>query len=128
MKRILLLFCTGGIVYPAIEIAWRGKTHISMSLAGGTCLCLIDKICACKMRHRKWTHQCAAGAAVITAVEFLFGVCVNCIGKRNVWDYSKLPGNVMGQICLPFSVCWFFLSAPAIGFCRLCHRSRALSK
>ena len=27
-----------------------------------------------------------------------------------VWDYSYLPYNVMGQICLPYSVLWMFLS------------------
>ena len=32
----------------------------------------------------------------------------------NIWDYSDLPFNLMGQICLLFSVFWFFLSIIAI--------------
>lgn len=127
MKRSIVLFLTGGVVYPAIEVAWRGKTHGSMSLAGGLCLCLIDKICLTGRQKKGWFRLCAAGSCVITGVEFCFGVCLNLIGKRNVWDYSKMPGNVLGQICLPFSICWFFLSLPAIGFCKLCRRMRFLS-
>lgn len=127
MKRSILLFLTGGVTYPAIEIAWRGKTHASMSLAGGICLCLIDKVCG-HQQDRKWFRQCAAGSCIITGVEFVFGVCLNLIGKRNIWDYSKMPGNLLGQICLPFSIGWFFLSIPAIGFCKLCRRSHFLCK
>ena len=25
----------------------------------------------------------------------------------SVWDYSGVPQNVLGQICLPFSAIWF---------------------
>ena len=29
-------------------------------------------------------------------------------------DYSNMPFNVLGQVCLPFSIIWFFLSYVAI--------------
>lgn len=32
----------------------------------------------------------------------------------NVWDYNNMPLNLLGQICLPFTVLWFFLSAVGI--------------
>ena len=32
----------------------------------------------------------------------------------NVWDYSDLPFNFMGQVSLIFSIFWFFLSIVAI--------------
>lgn len=35
-------------------------------------------------------------------------------GDWNVWDYSNMPFNLLGQICLPFTVIWFFLSAVAV--------------
>ncbi len=126
MKRSLLLFCAGGLAYPALELAWRGRTHPSMSLAGGLCLCLIDK--ACGGNRHGWFRQCAAGSCIITGVEFAFGICVNLIGKREVWDYSKVPGNLLGQVCLPFSIGWFFLSIPAIHLCNLCRRLPFLQK
>ena len=34
----------------------------------------------------------------------------------NVWDYSHVPMNFMGQICVPFTLLWFPLSGIGI-FC-----------
>lgn len=31
-----------------------------------------------------------------------------------MWDYSNVPLNFDGVICLPFSIAWFFLSILAI--------------
>lgn len=53
-------------------------------------------------------------AVNITAVEFVAGMILNVWLNLNVWDYSNMPLNIMGQICLPFSVAWFFLSAVGI--------------
>lgn len=50
------------------------------------------------------------GAIIITALEFIVGVIVNLILKWNIWDYSMLPFNILGQISLPFSLIWFLLS------------------
>ena len=32
----------------------------------------------------------------------------------DVWDYSNMPFNILGQICLPFTILWFFISILAI--------------
>ena len=53
----------------------------------------------------------------ITGIEFLTGVVVNIVLKMNVWDYSAMPGNILGQVCLPYSLLWFFLTIPALGVC-----------
>ena len=37
----------------------------------------------------------------------------------NVWDYSSMPLNLYGQICLPFSGLWFLLCIPAFGICSI---------
>ena len=34
--------------------------------------------------------------------------------KLNVWDYSNIPFNLDGQICLLFSFFWIFISLIAI--------------
>ena len=52
MKKDLFLFMAGGSIYPTLEVIWRGRTHISMAVAGGICLCLIDHICNRRMRRR----------------------------------------------------------------------------
>ena len=56
------------------------------------------------------------GSGFITAVEFVFGVIFNLILKKNVWDYSKMPLNVIGQICAPYSCLWVLLSLIGIPF------------
>lgn len=117
LKKNAVLFLTGGTVYPAFEVLSRGRTDISMSIAGGVCLCLIDQICHKKMQNCSLAQRCAAGSGIITGIEFLTGVVVNIVLKMNVWDYSAMPGNILGQVCLPYSLLWFFLTIPALGVC-----------
>lgn len=117
LKKNAALFLTGGTVYPALEVISRGRTDISMSIAGGVCLCLIDQICHKKMQNRSLAQRCAVGSGIITSVEFLTGIIVNVFLKMNVWDYSSMPGNILGQVCLPYSLLWFFLTIPALGVC-----------
>ena len=128
MKKYAFLFLTGGTIYPALEIACRGRTDISMAAAGGICLCLINRICNQNMRNEPLSIRCFAGSGIITTVEFATGLLVNIVLKLNVWDYSALPLNIMGQICLPFSILWFLATIPAIGICGLCEKSRFLIK
>ena len=52
------------------------------------------------------------GAGVITILELAAGLLVN--RRHQVWDYSALPGNFLGQICLPFSLLWIPVSALAM--------------
>ena len=54
--------------------------------------------------------QMALGAWGITCAEFLTGLVVNRALGLGVWDYSKQPHNLMGQICLPFAACWVGLA------------------
>ncbi|MFR1215106.1 MAG: putative ABC transporter permease [Acutalibacteraceae bacterium] len=49
--------------------------------------------------------KCVAGS-FITGVELATGLVVNVMMKRKVWDYSDLPFNIKGQVCLPFTVIW----------------------
>jgi len=128
MKKYLILFLTGGTIYPALEVACRGRTDVSMAAAGGICLCLIDRVCNRDIKSSPLAVRCFAGSGIITGVEFTIGVLVNLILKMNVWDYSQLPLNILGQICLPFSLLWFVATIPAIGICRLFDRSKVLSK
>jgi len=109
-KRCGLLFAAGAIVYPLLEIAWRGHSHWTMSLAGGLCLPLLWHIQRGKRRTLR--QQCILGSCLITGVEFLFGCVFNKLLHWQVWDYSHLPLNVLGQICLPFTALWFFLCIP----------------
>lgn len=116
------LFSFGGLVYGILEIAWKGSTHISMFIAGGICFLLIDLIDEARLFAGSVILQAPLGAVCITAVELVSGVVVNRLMNLGVWDYSGLPLNLWGQICLPFSAIWLALSIPAILVSRLLRR------
>lgn len=114
LVKYLFLFFVGGGFYALIELAARGRTHWSMFVLGGVCficLGLINEVIPWEM---PLPLQMLIGAAIITALEFITGCIVNLWLGWGVWDYSGLPLNFLGQICLPFSAIWFFLSAVGI--------------
>ena len=108
------LFCLGALGYGCIELAWRGRTHWTMLLAGGLCMLALW---ALNERLGRWPllARCAAGALVITGVELAFGVVCNLALGWRVWDYSLLWGNLWGQICPLYSSLWFLLCIPIFG-------------
>lgn len=59
-------------------------------------------------------RQMMIGACIITSVEFICGCIVNLLLGWNVWNYSDMPFNVLGQVCMPYMVLWFLLSGVAI--------------
>jgi uncharacterized membrane protein len=52
------------------------------------------------------------GGAAITVVEFISGVIVNMKMNLAVWNYSDRKFNLLGQICLLYSVLWVLLCIP----------------
>ena len=123
MSKDGILFLAGSCAYPTLEMAWRGRTHYSMAIAGGVCLCLIDWVCCGSLERKSLFTRCLAGAGLITGVELAAGLIVNTGLGLGVWDYSKLPLNILGQVCLPYSALWFGLTVPAMALFRLCRRA-----
>ena len=119
--ELFLVFLIGSAGYSLLEILWRGYTHWTMTLTGGVCFLLIyltdghlpvstlSKIFLC--------------AFLITGIEFSVGLVVNRLLLWNVWDYSHLPMNLLGQISLPYTLLWILLSAAALPLCRLLSHS-----
>ena len=114
-----VLFCTGGCAYMGLELLWRGWTHGSMFLAGGTCFLLLGKLETLRPRL-PLVLRAGMGAVVITSVELLTGLLFN--RSYGVWDYRDVPMNFHGQICLPFFVLWIPLSLGAMGLYTLFDR------
>lgn len=110
----LFLFAIGGILYYLIEMIWRGHSHFSMFFVGGLCFILIGKI----NEYISWETpvyiQSILGSIITTTIEFISGCILNIWLGLDVWDYSNIPFNLLGQICLPFSVLWVFISFAAI--------------
>jgi uncharacterized membrane protein len=114
LLQYFLLFLIGGFTYGGLEIVSRGYSHISMMIAGGICFILIGSINELYSGEISLVRQMAISAVLITAVEFVTGLIVNVWMGLNVWDYSDQRFNLMGQICLLYTLIWFFLSPVAI--------------
>lgn len=117
LKQILklcVLALIGGITYMLIELAWRGYSHISMFILGSICFLLLGGINEFLPWELGFVWQMLIGTGIVTILELIFGIVVNVWLELEVWDYSNLPFNFMGQICLPFSFAWTLLSGVAI--------------
>lgn len=113
--RGLILGYLGGMMYVSIELLWRGRSHPSMFFVGGLCFLIIGSI---NEGILTWDmpllFQGLIGAAAVTAVELISGLILNIWLGLDVWDYSSLPFNFMGQICLYYFFLWILLSTAAI--------------
>lgn len=114
-KCNFLIFSIGACGYGMLEVIWRGYTHWSMLCAGGMSFLGLSSI-ARQMKKCGRLLKAAAGSALITGIEYVFGVIFNIILKKNVWDYSQMPLNLSGQICPLYSFFWLLLSLVAIPF------------
>ncbi|MCC8042122.1 MAG: putative ABC transporter permease [Oscillospiraceae bacterium] len=112
----LIVYLIGGIGYSMIEVVTRGYTHWSMTLTGGLCL-LIMYIHFGRHPNEGLLTKCLFGMIVITSLEFIVGCIVNLLLGWNVWDYSNMHMNLLGQICLAFSSAWFLLGVPVSYLC-----------
>ena len=105
----LLIFSIFGLTYGLIEILWRGYTHPSMVIVGGICGLLIGLLNE-KNKKMNLLQQMVEGMVIVTVLEFVSGIILNlCLGL-NVWDYSNMKFNLLGQVCPQFCIAWFFLS------------------
>ena len=102
------------MAYFLLEVLVRGYSHYSMFLCGGACfLCcgLLNENVKIKI---SFISQMVLSSVIITVLELITGFIVNIWLKMDIWDYSHLPYNFKGQICLLYSVFWFLISSVAI--------------
>lgn len=114
LNKYLLLFDVGGLLYVGMELLWRGRSHWTMFLLGGICFVALGLINEVLSWETPLWQQIAVGVALITALEFLTGCVVNLWLGWNVWDYSQVPGNVLGQICPSYMIFWIPVSLAGI--------------
>lgn len=115
MKRVLTIWAALGVVYVALEILFRGRSHPAMLIVGGLCGVLVGAINQIPRFYRApIAAQAAIGALIVLAVEFASGCVLNLWLGLGIWDYSNQPGNVMGQICPLYGLLWFFIMPLAI--------------
>lgn len=127
IRNNCILFTIGGIGYALIEILWRGRTHWSMAITGGTCFVSLYRFYK-KHANMKMIQKCISGSAIITALEFCCGCIVNLKYKLNVWDYSDCRFNIKGQICPFYSALWALLCVPISGLCKFIRNRENIEK
>lgn len=120
IKALILWFCIGAI-YFVMEGIWRipkgGYANIVMLPIGGLCGLVVGYINQIpKFYKLKVLYQSLIGAALTLCVEFMSGLVLNVWLGLEIWDYSHLPFNVMGQICLVYGILWVVLMPFAIWF------------
>lgn len=116
-KSILKYFILGwfgGSTYCSLEVIFRGRSHWSMVVLAFILFLLIGSLNNLFPWEMSLAKQGIIGACMVTVLEFITGCIVNiCLGW-NVWDYSNMPLNILGQVCLPFSLLWILLSIVCI--------------
>lgn len=114
-ERVLsmLLWTWGGALYFLLEVAYKTITGHPERISW-TMLVLAIVLCIPVERagyQLPWETplwlQALACAALVTVTEFAAGCVLNLWLGLDIWDYSDIPFNLMGQICLPFFFVWF---------------------
>ena len=114
IRKHLTLAMTGGLLYILVETVWRGYSHWTMFVLGGLCFLALGLINEVLPWETPLWKQVLLGASVITCLEFLTGCIVNLWFGWDVWDYSGMPGNVLGQICPQYCILWLPVSLAGI--------------
>lgn len=111
----MLLWTWGGAVYFLMEVAWKTAAGHPEQISW-TMLLVAILLSAAVERcgyQLPWDVplwlQAIFCAALATVVELASGLVLNVWLGMGIWDYSHLPGNLLGQICPQFSAVWWFL-------------------
>ncbi len=107
--QYILLFGLGGCAYYYTEVLIRGWSHFSMFYLGGLCFCFFSL-----QKRAHWWKQTIARQLIrclifLLSGEFITGCMVNLWKGWQVWDYSEVPLNLYGQICLPMALVFAIL-------------------
>lgn len=100
--KFIFYWLLGGSIYYFFEVLFRGFSHWTMFVLGGLCLAFFyyqGHLLHWRESLVKQTLRCMV---FVTAMEFITGIIVNKYWRMDVWDYSEMPFQLFGQICLPF--------------------------
>ena len=111
----MLLWSWGGTVYFLLEVVFKTVTghpeRISWTMLVVAILLTIpveragDEL---PWHYPLWL-QALFCAALVTIVELVAGLFLNLWLELDIWDYTGLTGNFMGQICPQYFAIWWVL-------------------
>jgi uncharacterized membrane protein len=112
--KYVVIFISGAIIYMGLEMLWRGYTHWTMGLVAGIATILIGLINEIFPKDTPLMVQAPIASLIITELEYISGEILNVYLGLNIWDYSQMPFNVDGQVCLPASLFWMIIGLIAV--------------
>ena len=112
--KYVVIFISGAVIYMGLEMLWRGYTHWTMGLVAGIATILIGLINEIFPKDTPLMVQAPIASLIITELEYISGEILNVYLGLNIWDYSQMPFNVDGQVCLPASLFWMIIGLIAV--------------
>lgn len=112
--KYITIFISGAIIYMGLEMLWRGYTHWTMGVVAGIATILIGLINEVFPKDTPLLVQAPIASLIITELEYISGEILNVHLGLNIWDYSQMPLNVDGQVCLPASLLWMIIGCIAV--------------
>jgi uncharacterized membrane protein len=108
--RAVILIAVMGFIYMLMEIIYKGSSSPIMIAIGGLSAYFVGLLDEKNdyFYNKKMSQKCFIGMFITLAMEFSSGMILK---HYNIilWDYSNLPCNLCGVICLPYAIMWFFL-------------------
>lgn len=112
--KYLFLFWFGGTFYITLEVLWRGYSHWTMGVLAGLIFISIGLLNEIWSWDTSIILQILTGTVIATIGEFITGCIVNLWLGWDIWDYSDMWGNILGQICPAFIALWIPISLLSI--------------
>ena len=104
LGKYLFMWGLGGCIYYSFEVLFRGFSHWSMFVLGGSCFLFIIRQGELVHWSEPLWRQMFRSVVFVTSMEFVTGIIVNKWLHLAVWDYTDQPFQLFGQICLPFMI------------------------
>lgn len=109
MKNFLkycFLMWFGGSMYVTFEVFFRERSHVSMFILAGFIFIVVGLLNELWGWGTSLIAQIFVGVCIATTGEFITGCIVNIWLQLDIWDYSDLWGNILGQVCPLFTLIW----------------------
>lgn len=117
--KILLLCFIGSFAGVVIEMIWCIVTNGYIESRSGLVYgpfnllygagCVVLTVCLYRFRNRGVWISFLGGAVVGSIVEYICSWGQELVFGSRSWDYSEMPFNLNGRICLLYSVFWGLL-------------------
>ena len=107
--KLFIIFFSGSFVGVLIELLWcylrNGYFESRSGLVYGIGA-LVLTMALYRYRNRSWTFSFIGGFVTGSVIEYFCSFFQELLFGSTSWDYSNIPFNLNGRICLLYSVFW----------------------